>query len=99
MAVRIRGRRGVTQTVLARIPARMIDQAVAEGMNRDALIDAAGLRGVDLSDGDVRVPISVQVALWHLIAKGIPDPTFGLRSGAAFKAREAGLLGYLVVYS
>src|SRR2546423_7438245 len=99
MAVRTRRGRGATQTVLARIPARMIDCAVAEGMNRQALVDASGLSGVDLTDGDARVPIAVQVALWQLIAKGLPDPTFGLRVGASFKGREAGLLGYVVAYS
>ncbi len=77
----------------------MIDLAVAEGMNRQALVEAAGLTGVDLTDREARVPIAVQVALWQLIAKGLPDPTFGLRAGASFKVREAGLLGYVVAYS
>jgi AraC-like DNA-binding protein len=99
MAVRTRSARGVTQTVLVRIPARMIDVAVAEGMNREALVEAAGLSGVDLTDHEARVPIAVQVALWQLIAKGLRDPTFGLRLGASFKVREAGLLGYVVAYS
>ncbi|HEV7389227.1 MAG TPA: AraC family transcriptional regulator, partial [Gemmatimonadaceae bacterium] len=64
-----------------------------------ALIEASGLKGVDLADGDSRVPISTQVALWQLIAKGVDDPYFGLRSGVCFTAREAGLLGYVMVYS
>ena len=99
MAVRSRRARGATQTVLLRIPLRMIDLAVAEGMNRQALVEASGLSGVDLTDRDARVPIAVQVALWQLIAKGLHDPTFGLRAGASFKVREAGLLGYVVAYS
>ncbi len=94
-----RGRRGTTQTVLARIPARMLNFAEAAGMNREALIQASGLKGVDLTDGDSRVPISTQVALWQLIARGVSDPCFGLRSGVHFTAREAGLLGYVMVYS
>jgi len=94
-----RGRRGTTQTVLARIPARMLNFAEAAGMNREALIEASGLKGVDLTDGDSRVPISTQVALWQLVARGVSDPCFGLRSGVHFTAREAGLLGYVLVYS
>lgn len=86
-------------TVLARVVARMIDRAAAEGMNREALVEAAGLRDVDLSDGDSRVPVSAQAALWRLIAKGIPDPGFAVRAGASMKAREAGLLGYVMSFS
>ncbi len=86
-------------TVLARVVARMIDRAAAEGMNREALVEAAGVRDVDLADGDSRVPVSVQAALWRLIAKGIPDPGFAVRAGASMKVREAGLLGYVMSYS
>jgi len=94
-----RGRRSTTQTVLARIPVRMLNFAEAAGMDREALIEASGLKGVDLADGDSRVPISTQVALWQLVARGVSDPCFGLRSGVCFTAREAGLLGYVMLYS
>jgi len=93
------GRPKTTETVLARIPARMVKLAVEEGMHRKGLIEAAGLKRVDLSDGDSRVPVSTQVALWQLIARGVSDPYFGLRSGVSFKAAEAGLLGYVMAYS
>ena len=88
-----------TETVLARIPARMIDLAVAGGLDRKELVDAAGLGGIDLTDGDARVPITTQIALWQLIAKRRPNSNFGLRAGASFKVREAGLLGYVVAHS
>src|SRR4051812_669000 len=93
------GRRGPTRTLLARVVARMVDRAVAEGMDRNALLEATGLAGVDLTDGDARVPISTQVALWQIVAKGISDPGFGVRMGASFEVREAGLLGYVMCYS
>lgn len=96
---RRRGRGDTTETVLARVPARMVDLAVAAGMNREALLEASGLKGVDLADGDARVAISIQVALWQLIAKALPDRSFGLQSGKSFEAREAGLLGYVMAYS
>src|SRR3954462_5068299 len=88
-----------TGTVLARVPAMMIEHAVAEGMDRQALIHGAGLTGVDLSDGDARVSIATQVALWQLLAKGLSDPGFGVRAGASVQVRKAGLLGYIMAYS
>jgi AraC-like DNA-binding protein len=99
MAERMKARHATTRTVLARVVGRMVDQAVAEGMDRSALIEASGLAGVDLSDGDARVPVSAQVALWQLFAKGISDPGFGVRMGASLEVRQAGLLGYLMLYS
>ncbi len=77
----------------------MIDLAVAEGLDRKELVDAAGLGGIDLTAGDARVPIATQVALWQLIAKRLPSSNFGLRAGTSFKVREAGLLGYVVAHS
>lgn len=90
------GRAATTGTMLARGVGKLLELAVAEGMNRHVLIDAAGLTGVDLADPDSRVPVSVQVALWRLIAKGIADPGFGVRGGASMKVRETGLLGYVM---
>src|SRR5688572_4529238 len=96
----VRGvRRASTKTLQARVVVRMLNAAAAEGLNRDALIEAAGLRGVDLSDADSRVSTSIQVALWQLIAKGVSDPGFGVRMGASANVREAGLLGYVMRYS
>ena len=77
----------------------MVDSAAAAGLDRDALLDAAGLRGVDLANGDARVSISAQVALWQLVARGVSDPGFGVRMGASVMPREGGLLGYVMVYS
>src|SRR3954468_15082468 len=85
MADRTKPRPATTRTVLARVVKRMVDHAVAEGLDRDALIEASGLAGIDLSDGDARVPVSAQVALWRLLAKGISDPGFGVRMGASFE--------------
>jgi AraC-like DNA-binding protein len=96
----VRGvRRASTKTLQARVVVRMLNAAAAEGLNREALIEAAGLRGVDLSDGDSRVSTSTQVALWQLLAKGISDPGFGVRMGASIRVRDAGLLGYVMQYS
>jgi AraC-like DNA-binding protein len=94
-----RARRPTTKTLLARVVARMVNAAAAAGLDRDALVDAAGLRGLDLANGDARVSISAQVALWQLMARGVSDPGFGVRMGASVKPREAGLLGYVMAHS
>lgn len=85
--------------MLARLVERTVELAVAEGMNREVLTEAAGLARLNLADPDSRVPVSTQVALWQLIAKNIPDPGFGVRGGASLKARDAGLLGYVMSFS
>jgi AraC-like DNA-binding protein len=88
-----------TETVLARVITHMLAHAEKEGLNRDALLQAAGLESLDLTHPDARVPLSAQVALWQLIAKATSDPGYGIRSGATFRVRNAGLLGYAMYYS
>jgi len=88
-----------TETVLARVITHMLTHAQREGMSRETLLEAAGLGSLDLTHPDVRVPLSAQVALWQLIAKGASDPGYGIRAGATFRVRDAGLLGYAMYYS
>jgi AraC-like DNA-binding protein len=88
-----------TSTVLARVVALTLKVGVAEGMRLDTLVEAAGLQGVDLGDPDARVPLSSQVALLQLIAKGVSDPGVGVRAVAALDVRDLGVLGYLLSYS
>jgi AraC-like DNA-binding protein len=99
-AATTRRRRGTrTRTVLVRVVARLVDLAVAEGMRRELLLEAAGLRDVDLANGDARVPASTEVALWRLMSKGVPDPGFAVRAGASVTPREMGLVGYVMGFS
>jgi AraC-like DNA-binding protein len=88
-----------TETVLARAVTHILGRAQREGVNRAALIEAAGLESVDLSHPDARVTLSSEVALWQLIAKSTADPGFGIRVGASLRVRDAGLLGYVMYYS
>jgi AraC-like DNA-binding protein len=88
-----------TETVLARVVSHLLARAEQEGLNRAGLVEAAGLAGVDLSHPDSRVPLSAEVALWQLMAKATSDAGFGVRTGASFRARNAGLLGYAMYYS
>ena len=68
-------------------------------MDRQALMEAAGLRPSELADPDSRARFSTLVAIWQLIAQRISDPGFGIRTGASVKVRESGLLGYVMCYS
>ena len=77
----------------------MLANAEREGMSRAALLEAAGLASLDLTNPDVHVPLSAQVALWELIARTTPDPGYGVRAGASFRIRDVGLLGYAMYYS
>ena len=86
-------------TVLVRYIATMLEFAVQEGLNRQVLVEGAGLDGVDLQRGDARVPLSVLVALWQLIRKGTADPGYGIRFGATLRTRQLGLLGSAMSYS
>jgi AraC-like DNA-binding protein len=87
-------------TLLARLVANVLTGASEEGVPRDGLVDAAGLRSVDLSDPDARVPLWTFVALWQLIAKRAADPGIAIRMGAAaVQPRQWGLLGYAMSYS
>ena len=86
-------------TVLARVVETTLCVGVAEGWDRAALLEAAGLRDLDLENPDLRIPLSAQVALLHFLAKGSPEPGFGVRAGAALEVRGTGLLGYLLHYS
>jgi AraC-like DNA-binding protein len=86
-------------TVLARVVANIVSGAAREGLGRDALLEAAGLRTVDFSDPDIRVPVWAEPALWQLIAQRVADPGVGVRIGAAIGVRQWGLLGYVTSYS
>jgi AraC-like DNA-binding protein len=87
--------------VLARVVTHLLAFAAREGVNREALLEGAGLREAELTDSDSPVPFSALVALWQMIAraKGAADPDFGLRWGASLRVRDTGLLGYAMCYS
>ncbi|MGH7520565.1 MAG: AraC family transcriptional regulator [Gemmatimonadales bacterium] len=88
-------------TVLARLVANVLAFATKDGLNREALLEGAGLTERDLAPPDSYLPFSALVAVWQLIAKAKAgfDPEFGIRWGAAVRARDLGLLGYAMAYS
>jgi AraC-like DNA-binding protein len=88
-----------TGTVLARSLAFLIDRGVSAGVPREFLLQAAGVSDADLRDPDGRTPVASEIALWQVLARHISDPGFGIRIGAAYGPRDAGLVGYAMWFS
>jgi hypothetical protein len=90
---------GLELTVLARAPVTILDRAEKYGLDRSVLEDAAGLVETDLANPDARVAKVKVIALWRAIAERAEDPLFGLKLGASLRARELGLVGYVMAAS
>ncbi len=87
------------ETVLVRLVAQLLERAEALGLDRAGLVRLAGLSEIETKDPDARLPVSKEIALWHLIALQASDPAFGIRLGAAVEVRKLGLVGYAMYYS
>jgi AraC-like DNA-binding protein len=85
--------------VLSRVAAKLLDFAVAAGMDRGTLQEAIGLTDHDLADGDSRVAYSTVVALWEAAGAYTRDPDIGLRWCESLRARDWGLVGYAMSFS
>jgi AraC-like DNA-binding protein len=90
---------GLELTVLGRSPATILRRAGELGLDRKVLERAAGLVEADLADPDVRVSKAKVLTLWREISERVGDPLFGLRLGASLRARELGLVGYVMAAS
>lgn len=86
-------------TVAVRAITNIIEAGAAAGISRDVLIAAAGLTSAQLADVDGHVPVTAEIALWQTLAQRVRDPDFGIRNGAQFRVRPAGLLGYVLMFS
>jgi AraC-like DNA-binding protein len=69
------------------------------GIRREVLLEAAGVTDADLRDSDAHLPLAAEIALWQTLTQHISDPAFGIRSVAALRIRQLGLLGYVVCFS
>lgn len=85
--------------MLAQLVANVVELAAREGVRRDLLIEAAGLQGVDLTDGVARLPYAQLIAVWQIVTRAIHDRDVGLRWSAAAQPRDLGLLGYVMSFS
>jgi AraC-like DNA-binding protein len=86
-------------TVLSRVVARLLELAVAAGMDRGTLLAITGLAEADLADGDARIPYSIVVALWEAAGAHTGDPDLGLHWSAGLQTRDWGLVGYAMSFS
>jgi AraC-like DNA-binding protein len=85
--------------VLVRALQRVIDLGRSAGVPPALLLKLTGLTDAALRDPDARVPVVAEVSAWQALAKRVPDPEFGVRGGAAVRARQLGLLGYVACFS
>lgn len=79
--------------------ARIVDLAVETGLDRDFIVEAAGLKGFDLTDGESRIPHSMVVAVFEVAARRAHDDDIGLRWAAKSRTTDWGLLGYAMSFS
>ena len=86
------------ETIIARRPIRLIDQAVELGLDRTELLAAAGLREEQLADPETRVSAAKVRSLWIYMLEQIPDPALGLKLGADTRLRDFGLVGYVMLH-
>jgi hypothetical protein len=55
------------ETVLVRLVAQLLERAEALGLDRAGLVRLAGLSEIETKDPDARLPVSKEIALWHLM--------------------------------
>jgi len=86
-------------TQLARTALLLIDYAVEKGMDREKLMQAAGLSTHDLDDPDARIRTASMLKLWREVIGGLNDPILGMRFGMSVKTLDLGLVGYAMHHS
>ena len=88
-----------TNKILARFVSTLLDRATSLGLDRDELMEGAGLTPGCLDEPDARIPIVRDHDLWQAIVERVDDPSVGVQLGAQFRIREAGLVGYAMLHS
>jgi AraC-like DNA-binding protein len=78
---------------------RLLQAAEKRGLERQRLLAAIGLDEDQISDPDDRVPAVKTVQLWQLLAEQIEEPDLGLEVGTTLRIKEAGVVGYAMMYS
>jgi len=88
-----------TNNILARFVKILLDRATSLGLDQGELTKAAGLTPGCLEEPDARIPIDRDHDLWQAIVERIDDPSIGVRLGAQYRIRDAGLVGYSMLHS
>lgn len=84
-------------TVVASWTRAVLDFALSDGLDVDALRAQAGLTDQVLDHPDHRVPYANHLALWEALQETVSDPSFGIRMGlASASAQSLDVLGYLM---
>jgi AraC-like DNA-binding protein len=71
----------------------------ARGADADAALRRAALEPGDLTDPDRRVPLIRYLELLEICAELLDDPQFGLKFGARYEPRHAGVVGNVALAS
>ena len=83
-------------SVYASLPGAVIAFGQALGLERAALLEAAGLTEADLADPDELVPYDSLIGVWTLFAARFPGRPMGLEYAAVLPMAAFGALGYAV---
>ena len=86
-------------TLLARPSLLLIDYAVNQGMQRQPLLDIAGLTAERMADPDSRINIRSILKIWLTIDDNLNEATLGLNIGRDISAAQLGLVGYTMYHS
>jgi len=71
----------------------------SRGADASAALRHAGLKPGDLTDPDRRVPLIGYLELLEICADLLADPQFGLKFGAQYEPRHAGVVGNVALAS
>jgi len=88
-----------TKTTLARFPRFYLAQAERLGLDRAAILSQAGLDESELNEPDARIRVAKVLDIWRAMVAVREDPGLGIQIGSALRARDGGLVGYLMQHS
>jgi AraC-like DNA-binding protein len=84
-------------TVVAGVAARLAEVGVRNGLDRQAILEEAGISPALLEDRENRVPLEGAIRLWHVLIARLPGKVLALEWLAAFKPPgDLGVLGYVL---
>lgn len=87
------------ETVLGAAVRAVVESCAQLGVDRQALLAAAGLDAADLEDSDRRLPVSVSRAVWDEAERQTRDPAIALLAAEALPIGAYKIADYLVAYS
>jgi len=88
-----------SKTTLARFPRFYIAQAERLGLDSAEILAQAGLKQSELDEPDARIRVAKVLEIWRAMVDMRDDPGLGIQIGSAMRARDGGLVGYLMQHS